>query len=127
MEEQSYLIGASHFAFGFIFGAVVMACLVKIKKTSLSVQLYAPFLPFLLGSIAALPYVFLEQADCAVPVFYNVFFFYSALHCSHLAILVLGGLHTVTIFCGLIYCFILLRYIFLVKHIRRYGWNKGVK
>jgi len=127
MEEQFYLTGASHFGFGFIIGAVLMVCLLKFKRSSLSVQLYMPFLPFLLGSVAALPYAFLEQASCVVPVFYNIFFFYSAIHCSQMVIIVLGGLHIVTILCGLIYCFILLRYIFLVKHIRRYGWNKGAK
>jgi len=36
MEEQSYLIGASHFGFGFIFGAIVMAFLMKAKKANLS-------------------------------------------------------------------------------------------
>jgi len=127
MEEQVYLTGASHFAFGFIFGSIVMVVFFKLKRSSLWVQLYMPFLPFLLGLIAAIPYIFLEPANCVVPAFYNVFFFYSALHCDYLADIVLGSLHLVTILCGLIYCFILLRYILLVKYIRRHGWNKGAK
>jgi len=126
MEEHVYLTGASHFAFGFIFGAVIMAVFFKVKRGSLWVQLYMPFFPFLLGLFAALLYAFLEPASCVVPAYYNVFFLYSALHCNYLADVALGSLHLVTILCGLIYCLILLRYIFLIKYIRRHGWNKGV-
>ena len=123
MEGQVFLTGASHFSFGFIVGAIVMVVLCRVKKTNLNVQLYSPFSPFIFGALAALPYAFLEQNVCDYSLFLNVFFFYPAIHCSHLMISLLGGLNVVAITCGLIYCFILLRYIFLVKHIRRHGWH----
>jgi len=121
------LTGAGHFGFGFVVGSIVMLLLIFLKKKSLFVNLYAPFLPFLLGMLAAVPYMFLDPSLCQPASIYNVFILYSLIHCSSLLDVFLGSLNLVAIVCGIIYCFIILRYILLVKHVRRYGWPKRGK
>jgi uncharacterized membrane protein len=125
MKAVDYVLtGAGHFGFGFIVGTVVLLVMMMLKKKSLSVQLYAPFLPFLFGFVAALPYAFLETATCDLPFLANLFFFYSSVHCNAVVISLLGNIHLVMVICAVIYCFILMRYITLVKRVRRYGWSR---
>ena len=121
---STYLTGAGHFGVGFTFGFLVMLALYKIKKHSLSVQLYAAFIPFSIGFIACLPYLFIGE-ETSSP-WLNIFFFYDFLHFNKFAITFFGRLHLVFILCGSMYLYILMKYIALVKHCRRFGWRKGV-
>lgn len=120
---ETFLTGGNHFGFGFIVGSVLMLCLIKLCRKSLAVQVYAPFLPFVAGFIAALPYLFLPAEVCDVSAIYNVFILYSLVHCHPLALTLFGSLNVVALICGLIYSLIILRYIFLVKYVRRHGWS----
>ena len=120
---DSFLTGGNHFGFGFMVGSILMLCWIRLCKKSLSVQLYAPFLPFVTGFIAALPYLFLLSDVCDVGAVYNIFIFYSLVHCHPLALTLFGSLNLVALICGSIYGLIILRYIFLVKYVRRYGWS----
>lgn len=121
---NDYLTGAGHFGIGFSLGFLIMILLYKVKKNNLAVQLYAAFIPFIIGFIASLPYLFLDVKSSEP--WLNFFLFYDFLHFNELAITFFGRLHLVTLLCGLMYLYILIRYIALVKHCRRFGWRKGV-
>ncbi len=118
-----FLTGAGHFGFGFIFGTVLFLCLAVVMRKSLKVQMYGPFLPFVFGFFAVLPYPFFFKETCDLPAIANVFLFYPWAHCQPLLIKFLGNLHLVAVLCGVIYGLILLRYIGLVKSVRRHGWK----
>jgi hypothetical protein len=120
-ENQFFLTGAGHFGFGFIVGAFVLFVLLSVRKNNIFVQLYIPFLPFVLGIIAVLPYVFSEPKTCELHFWMNLFFLYSWAHCHSVIMALLGHLHIVALLCGVIYCMIVLHYISLVKRVRRYG------
>lgn len=119
-----FLTGAGHFGFGFIIGAVFWLLFIPLKRKSLFIQMYSPFLPFLFGFVAAAPYAFTYPKTCEISFLFNVFVLYSWVHCQSLAITFLGNLHLVVVICGFVYCLIVLRYISLVKRVRRHGWNQ---
>lgn len=118
------LTGAGHFGFGFSVGFILMLVLQAYKKHSLNVQIYAPFAPIFIGLFAALPYFWLGGAEqCDLAVSYNIFLLYGKVHCSNFMHIIFGGLNKVAIITGLMYVYIIIRYIALVKHCRRYGWR----
>ncbi len=118
------LTGAGHFGFGFLCGSIVMAALQRLYSKKLFVQLYAPFIPFVLGLIAAAPYALLgDPAICNLPIWSNIFLLYNSIHCHPFVVSVLGGLNKVAIICGSVYVYIVLRYISLVRHCRSHGWG----
>lgn len=121
MELDRYLVGAGHFAVGFIIGYVWMRSLLNKHANKLNVQLYAPFLPMVVGIWAALPYPFyMAQPD--LPIWLHLFVFFPFFHTDELFIILLGRPAFVAIVCGLLYITILYRYIRLAKHTRKYGW-----
>lgn len=120
---ERFLTGAGHFGFGFIVGTIILLLLVLLFRKSLFIQIYAPFLPFLLGVVAAFPYALFYQKTCDLPALANMFFFYSWAHCQSMIINVLGNLHFVVLICACIYGFIIMRYIRMVKRVRRSGWT----
>ena len=118
---MDYLVGSGHFAFGFIIGFVMMLLGFRLKNNSLNAQLYLPFFPFILGILAALPYLVLES-ETATPGWSNLFLGYAWLHTQEWAIKFLGRPNWVALICGSLYGLILLRYIWLAKKVRREGW-----
>lgn len=121
-----FLTGAGHFGFGFLVGTCLLLVLLVLRRRQLSVQLYAPFLPFFCGFFSVIPYVLFFQKTCLMPAWSNVFFLYSWVHCQSVVVNFLGNIHVVGLICGVVYSLIILRYISLVKHLRRYGWKGGV-
>jgi hypothetical protein len=120
---NEFLTGAGHFGFGFVSGTFVFLLVILVFKKRFFIQLYAPFIPFVFGGVAALPYTFLYQKTCNITELANFFFFYSWVHCQSIIIAMLGNLHFVVLICACIYTFIIWRYIALVKRVRRYGWS----
>ena len=118
---DNYLIGAGHFAIGFIAGYIWMYYLFNTYPDKLRVQLYAPFLPMIMGIWAAIPYPFFIGAE-QLPSWLYLFAFYPFFHHDELFIILLGRPAFVAVVCGILYLFILRRYIRLAKHTRRYGW-----
>lgn len=119
---ESFLTGAGHFGFGFLSGTVIFILLILSFPRKLGLQIYSPFIPFVLGFLAALPYAFWFKETCEFPFYANVFYLYSWAHCNHFLITLSGNLHFVVLICACIYGFIILRYISLVRRVRRYGW-----
>ena len=73
---SDYLTGAGHFGVGFVIGfAIFLLLLIAIRK-ALWARLYGPFIPFMLGGLAALPYFFTHQLMCDYSSWVQVFFFY---------------------------------------------------
>jgi len=119
----SYLAGSGHFAFGFSLGFFIMLAANIIYNKSINVQMYSPFLPFIIGMWAAIPYLFSYTRELD-SFWTNIFIFYNFIHHNKLLITIFGKLYLVALICGLMYCYILVKYISLVKYCRRYGWNK---
>ena len=124
LTEKLYLAGSGHFGFGFMLGFIVMLVLFKLKPTQLSIQLYAPFSPFALGTWATLPYIWTTN-DATLHERLNIFVLYPLIHQSEIAITVLGRPNWAALICATLYIFILLRYIRLVKYCKKYGWLEG--
>jgi hypothetical protein len=116
------LTGAGLFGFGFLVGTILWLLLLLVQKRRLVVWLYAPFLPFLIGGVAALPYTFVDRMTCDLPVIINVFVGYSLVHCNHFMIGFLGNLYLVILVCGVMYIAIIFYYISLVRRVRQNGW-----
>jgi hypothetical protein len=119
----TYLVGSGHFAFGFSLGFLIMLATNKIYHKSINVQMYSPFLPFIIGIWAAIPYLFIYTRELD-SFWINIFILYSFIHHNEMLITIFGRLYLVTLICGLMYIYMLIRYISLVKYCRRYGWNK---
>ncbi|MGS2718014.1 hypothetical protein ACVBE9_07575 [Eionea flava] len=119
-----YLTGMGHFGISFMAGYCLFLLLLLICSRVLTVRLYSPFLPFLLGFLGAAPYFFIDRFTCELPVWLNAFFFYSQLHCQPFAVQWLGNIHAVVLACGLLYIIIILYYIHTVKQLRRRGFKQ---
>ncbi len=122
---MEYLKGSGHFAVGFAVGFIIMLIVQLKYKHSLNVQMYAPFLPFILGIWSMLPYFFLSPHYSAS--WLNIFVFYDLVHSNEYLAVLFGRIVYVAGFCGMLYSVIVIRYIRLVKHCRRYGWHNGAK
>lgn len=120
---MTYLTGAGHFGVGFLFGTMIALILMVLFRKRLSVQLYSPFIPFLLGVWAAIPYTLHYSKTCDFSVIYYLFVFYPMVHCHSGIAAVLSNLYLVALICGFIYVFFLWRYIGLAKKVRRRGWS----
>ncbi len=118
-----YLTGAGHFGFGFLLGTAIFMLLIIVFRRNYFVQVYSPFLPFVLGLVAVLPYSFIYKEQCELPMALNIFVLYSWAHCQSAIVSLLAHLHFVVLVCALIYGAIILRYIFLVRRVRRFGWR----
>ena len=88
----------------------------------LNVQLYAPFLPMVIGIWAALPYPFF-MAQPELPIWLHLFVFFPFFHTDELFIILLGRPSFVAVVCGILYITILYRYIRLAKFTRKHGWS----
>ena len=121
---NNYLVGSGHFAVGFTLGFIIMLIVQQKDRTNLNVQLYFPLLPFALGIWASLPYLFLSDTNSNT-TWFNIFILFDLIHHNEMVIRIFGRLNFIVVICGLMYTYILLRYIRLVKYCRRYGWSKG--
>jgi hypothetical protein len=124
---SDYLTGAGHFGVGFVVGFSVFVLTLAVFKKALWVRLYGPFIPFLLGGLAVVPYFFTYQFECNQSFWLHAFFFYPFLHCEPLLVRLFGNIHVVVVVCGLLYVFILWHYIRLVKFVRRRDWHNKEK
>ncbi len=122
VEIERYLVGAGHFGVGFVLGFVWMHQLFAKYRPNLNVQLYAPFLPMIVGIWAAIPYPFF-MAQAELPIWLHLFVFFPFLHTDELFIILLGRPAFVALLCGALYITILYHYIKLAKSTRRYGWQ----
>jgi hypothetical protein len=123
---SDYLTGAGHFGVGFVAGVAIFVLLLVTMKKVLWIRLYGAFIPFVLGSIAAVPYFFVDKFTCDQSLWAYVFFFYPFFHCQSLFVTFFGNIHVVVVACGLLYVGLLWYYIRLVKYIRRYGWQSQI-
>lgn len=123
IKLEHYLVGAGHFAVGFIIGYVWMRYLISRHAAKLNIQLYGPFLPMIVGIWAALPYPFF-MAHAELPNWLHLFVFFPFFHTDELFIILLGRPAFVAVVCGLLYVTILYHYIGLAKHTRKYGWDE---
>ena len=124
---SDYLTGAGHFGVGFVIGFAIFLLLLIAFRKALWARLYGPFIPFMLGGLAALPYFFTHQLMCDYSSWVQVFFFYPFFHCQPLLVKFFSNLYIVVLVCGLLYVLIVWHYIRLVKYVRRYGWQPGIK
>lgn len=115
------LKGIGHFSIGFMLGYALFL-LLKGRKATLDVSLYGPFLPFLLGLLAAIPYLLqvsgvIDATTASSPVF-NVFVLYGVLEQIELLGNVLGNFYVPLAINISLYLLILRHYIHLVRAVR---------
>jgi len=125
-ESSSILVGSGHFAIGFVLGFMIMFVLIKARSENIKIQLYSPFLPIIFGLWAALPYFWLDSAQ-QLSAWLNLFILYPVFHHNEMVVAIFGKLNLVALICGVLYSYIIIRYIRLVKYCRTYGWKEGVE
>ncbi|WP_372770752.1 hypothetical protein [Pseudoalteromonas sp.] len=119
---ELYLKGSGHFAFGYFFGFLFFIILRKKYNRLLNVQLYSPFLPFVLGCWGVIPYLLFNSSNVAP--WMNIFMLYEVIHFNEFLSKIFNRIAYVAIVCAIMFAFIVLHYISLVKYCRRNG-GKG--
>jgi hypothetical protein len=117
------LKGVGHFSFWFVLGYFLFV-LIKIRlKNKASINLYGPFIPFILGITATLPYLMavlglVEHKELADDL-YNIFLLYPMLNNLNFIVVIFSNFYFAIIFASIIYMQLLLHYIKLVKNTRK--------
>ncbi len=122
---MEYLKGSGHFAIGFWFGYIIFFFLVKRLNKSFFWVSWGPFLPFIFGVIACIPYAF-ELADVLGEDMilnwkFNFFFFYSTLHDNKIAISIFNKFFVSSLSVVLLYCTLIVYYIKMIRKYRRHA------
>lgn len=123
--ELTGLKGIGHFTLWFLIGylVILVASIGKPDKNQLHV--WGPFLPFVLGTVAAIPYalqmVGLISRQTAIQPVFLLLLLYPITEQSSLLHSVFGNFHLNVILVGLAYMHLLSRYINRIKRLRRTG------
>lgn len=117
------LKGIGHFTIWFLLGFMIFRIVLKMRKESLAVNLYGPFIPFVLGVAASMPYLLatlgiVSDQQIATQSGYNAFLFYVALNDLSLVVRIFSNFHIAVAADGIAYLSLLLHYIRLVRKIR---------
>ncbi len=120
--ELTSLKGIGHFTLWFLIGHLGQL-VASIKKPNKSeIHVWGPFLPFVLGTVASIPYVLqmagmIDRETTLRPGFLLILL-YPLTEKSNLAHSVFGNFHMNLVFLGLAYTHILSRYIHRIKSLR---------
>lgn len=121
--ELTGLKGIGHFTLWFLIGYLVLLIASIGKPFKSRMHVWGPFLPFVLGTIAIIPYVlqlmgFISRETALQPVFL-LMFLYPMTEQSSLANSVFGNLHLNLVLLTLAYIHMLFRYINRIKRLRQ--------
>lgn len=117
------LKGVGHFTFWFIQGFVIFKLLLLIKPNCFRLKVYGPFIPFVMGFVAIVPYVLIALGVItqgqAMAAGYNVFFLYGWLNSLGLVVRIFANFHLAVVLTGVAYVALIFHYIQLVKATRK--------
>ena len=123
--ELTSLKGLGHFTLWFLIGYLVLLVASIGKPDKNRIHVWGPFFPFVLGTVAAIPYalqmVGLISRETALQPVLLLLLLYPITEQSSLLHSVLGNFHLNVILVGLAYMHLLSRYINRIKRLRRKG------
>lgn len=116
------LKGVGHFTVWFVVGWIAFFLLLAFMKAR-AIAVYGPFLPYLLGTLGAVPYALVSAGAIgeaeAVSTVFNLFLFYGWLNEVPAVVGLFGNFHAnVAVLTGM-YGMLLVHYIRLVRRIRK--------
>lgn len=121
--DLTSLKGLGHFTLWFLIGYLVLLVASIGKPDKNRIHVWGTFLPFVLGTLAAIPYalqmVGLISRETALQPVFLLLFFYPNTEQSILLHSVLGNFHLNVILLGLAYVHLLSRYVNRIKRLRR--------
>ena len=124
IENLGVLKGSGHFAVGFLVGYLLFLLMIPFVRYS-KAALYIPLIPFVLGGIAAFPYLFsLAGIFVSSIVESDLFFFYESLNRNREIIAIFNDLNRVVLGVALLYAGIIYYYIRLIKRFRRSSFER---
>lgn len=121
--ELTSLKGIGHFTLWFLTGYLVLLMASIGRPDKNRIHVWGPFLPFVLGTIAAIPYalqlVGLISRETVLQPAFLLLLLYPITEQSSLVHSLFGSFHLNVILVGLAYMHILSRYINRIKRLRR--------
>jgi hypothetical protein len=128
LDAMTNLKGIGHFTIGFLVGYLVFLVLLHISNGNKqgqyykNVALYGPFIPFVLATVAAIPYVLqvsgLIRPEATLSTLFIFMLLYPVLERSSFLNLIFGNFYVDIIMMALIYVHLVVRYIQLIKQTR---------
>jgi uncharacterized membrane protein len=128
--ELTSLKGIGHFTLWFLIGYLVLLIASFKKPDKSRIHVWGPFLPFVLGTIAAIPYalqmVGLISREAALQPVFLLMLLYPITEQSSLAHSVFRNFHLNMVLLGLAYMHLILRYINQIKRLRKTCFSTDV-
>lgn len=122
-ETAASLKGAGHFTLWFLVGLLLFWLAKTVKPQNTRIQLWGPFLPFLLASVAAVPYLLqvtgLISREAALHWGFAVFMLYPLTEQAGWSHTLFGHFHLNVVLLALAYSSLVSHYIRFVKQLRR--------
>ena len=124
--ELTSLKGLGHFTLWFLIGYLVLLVASIGKPDKNRIHVWGPFLPFVLGTVAAIPYalqmVGLISRETALQPVFLLLLLYPITEQSSLANSVFGNFHLNVVLLALAYAHLVFRYINQIKRLRKTGF-----
>ena len=123
MDAAASLRGAGHFTLWFLIGHMIFVALRQLWRGNDRLRLWGPFLPFVLGSIAVIPYLLqvlgLVSRATTLGAPFLVFLLYPLTEQAAWAQRSFGSFHLNTLLVSLAYLHLVHHYIDLIRHLPR--------
>lgn len=121
-ETTESLKGAGHFTLWFLVGVLIFWLGRAVKSQDTRIALWGPFLPFVLASLAAVPYLLqvtgLISRETALHLGFSVFLLYPLTEQAGWAHTLFGHFHMNVVLLALAYSSLVRHYIRFVKQLR---------
>jgi hypothetical protein len=122
-ETAESLKGAGHFTLWFLVGVLIFWLARAGKPHDTRIALWGPFLPFVLASVAVVPYLLqvtgLIRHETALHWVFTVFILYPLTEQASWALMLFGHFHLNVVLLALAYSSLVGHYIRFVKQLRR--------
>ncbi len=125
MDTLSSLRGSGHFALWFLIGYMIFVAWRQIRRCNDWMRIWGPFLPFIFGTIAVIPYLLQViggvTRETALTAPFLFFFLYPITEQSVWVQHKFGSFHLNVILVGLAYLHLVHHYIDLIRHLARFS------
>lgn len=122
-ETAASLKGVGHFTLWFLVGLLLFWLAEAVRTRNIRIQLWGPFLPFVLASVAAVPYLLqvtgLISRESALHWGFAVFFLYPLTEQASWARTLFGHFHLDVVLLAMAYTSLVIHYIRFIKQLRQ--------
>ncbi len=122
-ETASSLKGAGHFTLWFLLGVILFWLAKAVRPQNLRIKLWGPFLPFVLASLAAVPYLLqvtgIISREAALHRGFAVFMLYPLTEQASWTLSLFSHFHLNVVLLALAYASLVGHYIRCVKQLRQ--------